>query len=136
MSEDQKGGMVHFNGGVDYALCGVLYLKDGKRVIYEKNGQVINSAPLPEGVGTIYIRSVSGFEERDENKQYTTEGQRFLYSLDNRIFIPFGEEFRMGTANFRGDMIGICTYNNKEAKGYIDVDDFSYYVGNKSNTQR
>ena len=42
----------------------------------------------------------------------------------------------MKTANFRGDMIGICTYNNKEAKGYIDVDDFSYYVGNKPNTQR
>lgn len=136
MSEGQKGGMVHFNGGVDYALCGIQYLKNGKHVIYEKNGQVINSTPLPERVGTIYIRSVSGFEERDESKQYTTEGQHFLYSLDDKTFIPFGEEFRMRTANFRGDMIGICTYNNKEAKGYIDVDDFSYYVGNKPNTQR
>lgn len=37
----------------------------------------------------------------------------------------------METANFRGDMIGIYTYNNQRDDGYVDVDKFSYEVKNR-----
>lgn len=38
---------------------------------------------------------------------------------------------QMRTANFRGDMVGICTYNNQNDKGYIDIDYFEYHVKNR-----
>ena len=31
----------------------------------------------------------------------------------------------------RGDMVGICTYNNLNDKGYIDVDYFEYKAKNR-----
>ena len=95
-----------------------------------------NSGPrLPSNLKTLYIRSVSGFEKRDTNRQYTTEGQHFLYSIDGQNFYPFGDEYRMGTGNFRGDMVGICTYNNQNNRGYIDVDKFHYHIKNKPATR-
>lgn len=131
MVDGQNAGMAHFNGGVNYALCGVIKDSMGIRMVYEKNKRKIYGPLLSLNTRTLYVRSVSGFEERNSNQQYTTEAQHFLYSMDGKKFVPFGEEYRMGTANFRGNMIGIYTYNNTMEKGYIDIDWFDYQVRNQ-----
>ena len=130
-SEGQRAGLVHFNGGVSYATCGLMHATDGKYVVYEQNGKLTRGMRLDFTVTTIYIRSISGFQPRDDARQYTTEAQHFLYSTDGTSFFPFGDEYQMETANFRGDMIGIYTYNNQRDDGYVDVDKFSYEVKNR-----
>ncbi len=134
-TQGQKAGLTHFNGGVHYAFCGIADYGNSKHIIYEADGKSKNGPRLPSNLKTLYIRSVSGFEKRDTNRQYTTEGQHFLYSIDGQNFYPFGDEYRMGTGNFRGDMVGICTYNNQNNRGYIDVDKFHYHIKNKPATR-
>ena len=131
MSYGQKAGLAHFNGGANYAMCGVQYTESGIQLIHENDGKAITGTILSPGQNLLYIRSVSGFEERDDNKQYTSETQRFLYSVDGKVFVPFGGTYQMRTANFRGDMVGICTYNNQNDKGYVDIDYFEYNVKNR-----
>lgn len=116
-------------------FCGIADYGNSKHIIYEADGKSKNGPRLPSNLKTLYIRSVSGFEKRDTNRQYTTEGQHFLYSIDGQNFYPFGDEYRMGTGNFRGDMVGICTYNNQNNRGYIDVDKFHYHIKNKPATR-
>lgn len=127
----QKAGVAHFNGGKNYAFLGIVDDGHSKHILYEKDGKSKNGPQLPDGLRTLYIRSVSGFEERNTNGQYSTEGQHFLYSTDGVNFYPFGEEYKMGTGNFRGDMVGVFTYNNRKGGGYIDVDEFQYRVRNR-----
>ena len=127
----QKAGVAHFNGGKNYAFLGIVDDGHGKHILYEKDGKSKKGPQLPDGLRTLYIRSVSGFEERNTNGQHSTEGQHFLYSTDGVDFYSFGEEYKMGTGNFRGDMVGVFTYNNRNGGGYIDVDEFQYRVRNR-----
>ena len=132
----QKAGMAHFNGGKHYALCGVIDNGHSKHILYESNGKCKVGPQLPYNLQTLYIRSVSGFEKRDRFRAYNTEGQHFQYSTDGKNFHLFGEEYQMGTANFRGNMVGVFTYNNQNNEGYIDVDEFYYFVENTGRRKR
>ena len=134
-TQGQKAGLTHFNGGVHYAFCGIADYGNSKHIINEADGKSKIGPRLPSNLKTLYIRSVSGFEKRDTNRQYTTEGQHFLYSIDGQNFYPFGDEYRMGTGNFRGDMVGICTYYNQNNRGYIGVDKFHYHITNNPPTR-
>ncbi|MCX6320639.1 MAG: hypothetical protein NTX93_02390 [Bacteroidia bacterium] len=75
----------------------------------QKEGKVIASS-------TIYLRSFWGV---DGNSQYA-------FSMDGRIFETLGESYKLTWGNYRGDRIGIFSYNSIEEKGYIDVDWFHY----------
>ena len=44
-----------------------------------------------------------------------------------RHFTPFGETYQLGWGDYRGDRIGIFTYNNDADAGYVDCDSFTYY---------
>lgn len=85
-SEGQRAGLVHFNGGVSYATCGLMHATDGKYVVYEQNGKLTRGMRLDVTVTTIYIRSVSGFQPRDDARQYTTEAQHFFIVLMVQVF--------------------------------------------------
>lgn len=51
---------------------------------------------------------------------------RYSYSTDGLTFTPFGEACRFGWGDYRGERIGIFTYNNDAESGYVDVDSFTY----------
>lgn len=44
----------------------------------------------------------------------------------NKIFTGFGESYSLGWGNYRGDRIGIYSFNQESEQGHIDVDQFSY----------
>jgi hypothetical protein len=50
----------------------------------------------------------------------------YSYSTDGRNFTPFGEPYQLAWGDYRGDRIGIFTFNNKSDTGYVDVDSFIY----------
>lgn len=131
MTDGQKAGLVHYNGGKSYALCGVAAEGKSLHLYYDQNGKTLKGDILPPDVKVLYIKSMSNFQARDYSVQYTTEKQHYAYSFDGKRFIPFGEDFQMSTAGFRGDRVGICTFNNLNDKGYIDVDNFDYEIVNR-----
>lgn len=121
MADGQKAGLAHFNGGKDYACIGVEKNDDSFRLLMETNGKEMAAIPLPRSCSTFYFRTVMGMDDR----------ARFLYSIDGTVFRLLGEPYVLTPANFRGDMIGICTWNDKRNGGYVDVDWFHYEVENK-----
>lgn len=129
MAIGQKAGLVHFNGGKDYAFIGIRRTSAGYVLLHEINGKITQGSRIP--CNTIYLRSVSKFVARKTVGQYSVEPQQFSYSIDGKEYIEFGCPYNMGTANFRGDMIGVFTFNNSKPSGYIDIDWFKYDITNK-----
>lgn len=121
MVEGQHAGLVHFNGGQDYAYLGVIMEQDRKSIIYKDMKTSLLGPVLPADQYDMYIRSVSFFNNE----------LRYQYSLDGVKYFDFGDVYIQRCANFQGDMVGVFTFNNKEDKGYIDVDWFDYMVSNK-----
>ena len=50
----------------------------------------------------------------------------YSYSLDGESFKPFGRPYRLQWGNYRGDRIGIYTFNDDADEGFVSVDYFHY----------
>ena len=112
LAEGQMAGLCHFSR--DASTLGVRrragvtmleFTHDAKRLA----GPAIASARL-------WLRSAWGLDGRSE----------FFYSLDGRDFLPFGEPYQLGWGHYRGDRIGLYTFNNDGEAGFVDVDSFEY----------
>lgn len=118
----QKAGLANFNGGISYSLLEIEVDEQGRRrMVYSGNGKKISGNYLPGKQQYLYMRSSAGFDDI----------QTYKYSLDGKNFISIGECYLLRMGNYRGNMIGVFTYNNIEEKGYIDIDWFNYQVKNK-----
>ena len=51
---------------------------------------------------------------------------RFSYSTNGTSFTTFGNTYQLSWGGYRGDRVGIFTYNAGAAGGYVDVDTFEY----------
>lgn len=110
MENGQKAGFAHFNGGKNSSIIQI-EMKDGKKYIGDELAET----------DCIIFKTVV-----DANKKAS-----FAYSTDEgNTFIDYGELYDLVPANYRGDYIGIFTYNNEQAgdsrAGYVDVDYFHY----------
>ena len=50
----------------------------------------------------------------------------FAWSLDGRHFRTCDETYRLTWGNYRGDRIGLYTFNNVQEAGVADFDSFVY----------
>ncbi len=121
MSNGQKAGLAHFNGGKTYAFIAVVKQENELRLEFEINEQSVEGEVFPYGQDCIYLRTSMGVEDK----------ATFQYSWDGVTFYNLGGIYPMTSANFRGDMIGVFTYNDLAESGFIDVDWFHYRVTNK-----
>lgn len=121
MAEGQKAGLAHFNGGKNYAFLALVKQENEFRLEFEMDGETVKGRTLPLDVSSVYLRTYMDMD----NKAY------FQYSVDGVTFRNCGNVYLMKSGNFRGDMIGLFTYNDLESKGFIDVDWFHYYVKHK-----
>jgi hypothetical protein len=76
---------------------------------------------LPLGTQIIWLRSVVKFDEVNA----------YSYSIDGKIFTPFGGFYKLHGAGFRGDFIGIYCFNDTGDTGYVDVQGFAYTTRNR-----
>ena len=61
----------------------------------------------------------------------------FEYSTNNKTYQRFGPEFTLQFGKWTGDRLGFFCWNDKEEKGWMDVDWFQYeYDGPKGSTTR
>ncbi|TWF35247.1 beta-xylosidase [Chitinophaga polysaccharea] len=51
---------------------------------------------------------------------------RFFYSVDGKLFLPFGAKNQLTWGSYRGDRIGIFNFNTAQECGFVDIDFFRY----------
>ena len=120
MVSGQRAGFVRF-GGV-FHLCGIYMDDAGNRNLFFMNKDGEEARGLVIEGNQLLIRT-----SNDANKA------SFEYSLDGKTFERFGPEFTLQFGKWTGDRLGFFCWNEKEEKGFIDVDWFTYdYDGPKA----
>lgn len=114
MADGQEAGLCHF--AQTYCKIGVQQ-QNGTRVLKFNHSGTITWGPELSRC-TLWLRSV-----------WNIDGiNRFEYSVDGVHFTSFGDAYQLGWGNYRGDRIGLYSYNCESEQGYIDVDQFCYEV--------
>lgn len=95
MNNGQKAGLVHFNGGKNYAFIAVTKQNNVCRMEFEMDGQAAIGTELPSGQNVIFLRTSIGI----------TDEAGFQYSFDGITYHKLGSVYPMKAANFRGDRL-------------------------------
>lgn len=78
----------------------------------------------PDG---IYVNPVIPSDYSDLDCIRVGDGMAtYYYSLDGEHFISFGEPYQMMWGYYRGDRIGIYSFNDEADLGWVDVDYLHY----------
>ncbi|HEX8465221.1 MAG TPA: glycoside hydrolase 43 family protein [Abditibacterium sp.] len=113
LADGQKAGLCHFVAN-NHAVLGVTQ-EGTTRTLEYKNKGTITTGPVISGPD-LWIRSVWGLDGLSQ----------FSYSLDGQTFTDYGAPYQMTWGGYRGDRIGLFSYNNKADAGWIDVDFLRY----------
>ena len=105
------------------AYIGVKMIGNEKKIVYNSSS-LTNKIESKEIIGatiletTIYLRAIAN---------YITGKSNFYYSVDNKDFIKFGDEFTMkyDLSVFTGNKFAIFNYATKSLGGFVDIDWFS-----------
>lgn len=114
MADGQHAGLSHF--AATYAGLGVSRAGSATTLTLNVNGALTAGPRI--GGGAVWLRSAWDLEGTS----------RFSYSLDGRSFVRFGNSYPLSWGGYRGDRIGIFTYN-RTGGGHVDVDTFDCTVG-------
>ncbi len=125
MKPGQEAGLIHFNGGKSYSSIGIIMDEEGKKYLSfnQKDTEILVKE------SDVILRSMVDDQAVNE----------YWYSVDQgETFHKCGEPYELSCGGYRGDCIGIYTYNNHEKRdcsfvpdeetnfGYIDVEYFRY----------
>ncbi len=124
MAEGQEAGLAHFNNGKNESTIGVILTGGIKEMVYGENTNGIaqvDPVSLPPSATTLWLRTDVGFDNVNN----------FSYSTDGRTFVPFGGHFLLKTGKYRGDYVGIYTFDHSGEGGSVDIDWFHYTVQNR-----
>ncbi|HEY8964843.1 MAG TPA: hypothetical protein VIM58_00255, partial [Candidatus Methylacidiphilales bacterium] len=111
MSDGQVAGLCHYGRG----FSGIVVCQEnGSRYVESRTDQGKQRvAPLEKA--RIWFRS-----------EWDLQGvSQFSYSLDGETFTPAGEPYKMTWGDYRGDRVGLFTYNDTAA-GWVDFSHFEY----------
>jgi beta-xylosidase len=122
MADRQEAGLAHFNGGKNYATLGVVQSNGVRSIQFREGAKATPVDALPFGTNDLWLRSTIGVDGLAQSE----------YSTDGKLFKPFGDPYQLKPGGYRGDMIGIYTFNNEADSGYVDVDYFHYEIQNKA----
>ena len=114
MADGQQAGLAHYAGS--WCLCGVAQSGGARTLMYNDGGHVTAGPAITQGA--LWLRSEWGFDGQSQ----------FAYSLDGKTFQPLGAPYQLTWGNYRGDRIGLFTFNDQGERGYLDVDSFHYTV--------
>lgn len=118
LADGQKAGLCHF--AKTSSALGVTQ-NDGKRFLEYRQNKDVSLGPKIEGA-LIWLKSTWGL---DGKSQYS-------FSLDGHTFQEFGASYLLSWGSYRGDRIGVYSYNNQADAGFVDVDFLSYQFTRES----
>ena len=112
MADGQAAGLCHFGKG--YGWIGVTQTNNVRRICYSASGKETTG---PEtSTEEVWLRSV-----------HSLDGDcTWAFSLDGTNFTAFGGRYKFEWANYRGDRLGIFSYNNDADAGQVDCDWLHY----------
>lgn len=117
MADGQHAGLCHFGAArrredpaANSASLGVVQTGAQRRLEYSRDGRS-SRGPVLAGA-TLWLRSTWG---RDGVS-------RFAFSTDGDAFTPFGEPYQLAWGSYRGDRLGLFTFNPAVDAGHVDVD--------------
>ncbi|MBC8097729.1 MAG: glycoside hydrolase 43 family protein [Akkermansiaceae bacterium] len=114
LAEGQKAGLCHFVNP-HHSTFGIRQESGGVRKLEYKNRGKLTHGPEITGTN-LWLKSTWGLDGVS----------RYFYSVDGTNFTQFGEPYQLAWGSYRGDRIGIYSYNNKAEAGHLDVDWFRY----------
>lgn len=112
MVDGQYAGITHYASS--YSTFGVCQKGTLRTVYYNLNGKESTGIQLTGN----YIWLKSYWDYNGINQ--------YAFSLDGKTFVDFGTTSSLSWGNYRGDRIGLFTYNTKAEKGQVDIDWFRY----------
>ena len=120
MAEGQCSGICHFSSA--WSEFGV-QIKDHRQQLYHRTNQTSKDAetiiPLfsqNAPLSSLWLRSTWGLDARCH----------YAYSLDGKVWHEADVSYTLQWGNYRGDRLGLFTYNNKGEAGETTFTDFSY----------
>lgn len=113
MSDGQVAGLTHFSTAGNSALS-IKKVGPDQFLVYTIDGRDSIIAPLTQK--QVWLRSTWDINGLN----------RYAYSLDNRHFTTLSAISFLKWGSYRGDRIGLYTYNTGSEGGFIDVDYFRY----------
>ncbi|MCF7976276.1 MAG: glycoside hydrolase 43 family protein [Phycisphaerae bacterium] len=114
MADGQKAGLCHY--AKTHAALGVAQQGVTRTLEYRLDGRVTAGPRLT--ANTLWIRSTWGLDGKSQ----------FAYSLEGRVYTDLGGPYALSWGHYRGDRLGLYSYNNQAEAGFLDVDYFSYTV--------
>ena len=113
MADGQVAGLCHYNK--NYGTIAVRR-EQGALVIETARNQTILRGP-EVAAKPLWLRS-----------EWDLDGLcRFSYSTDGKTFASLGDPYQFGWADYRGERIGLFSYNNSDEAGYADFGSFTYH---------
>lgn len=112
MADGQVAGLCHY--GRNYATVGIRR-EAGTLVIEAARDEAIVKGPTV-AAKPLWLRSEWGLDGVC----------RFSYSSDGETFATLGDPYQFGWADYRGERIGLFSYNNIGEAGYADFGSFTY----------
>jgi beta-xylosidase len=110
----QEAGLAHFAK----TNCRLAVVRAGRLSKLLRTGQAQETVGPAVTAASIWLRST-----------WSADGMaRFSYSLDGAAFTEIGDACRLSWGAYRGDRIGLYTFNDIEDQGHVDFSDFSYLV--------
>jgi beta-xylosidase len=116
LADGEEAGLAHF--AKTYCTVGVARAGGATKLVVNLNGIRTEGAAIPGA--HIWFRSVWGIEGVS----------RFSYSTDGREFHQIGAPYQLTWGSYRGDRVGLYTFNDAGENGYVDVAEFLYRAGN------
>jgi beta-xylosidase len=113
MADGQYAGITHFST-ISNSLFGVKQSNGVKSLTYSNNGKDTTGITITGK--SIWLKSTWGYEGISS----------YACSLDGKTYIPFGDTYKLTWGSYRGDRIGIFSFNIREDKGFADIDWFKY----------
>jgi beta-xylosidase len=122
MKDGDVAGLAVFQD--PYAFIAVKQNKGSKFLIMVNNGKAIDSLSINST--SVYLRAIAS----NYTKKVT-----FEYSIDNRTFMPIGNELSMSfnLSIFTGNKFCLFNYATRETGGHVDFDWFRMQLSTKNN---
>jgi Beta xylosidase C-terminal Concanavalin A-like domain len=106
--------LAHYNGGSDYASIGIIQNEKGRFLKFTENWKI--NLGIAINSNTIWLKSI--VNNKGINQYY--------YSINGVDYIPFGPTYTLKWGGYRGDNIGMYSFNNQNESGFVDIDWFHY----------
>jgi beta-xylosidase len=112
MLDGQQAGLCHFSK--NYSALGVKQDGAKRMLVYVNNGLVTAGPTIASP--HLWLKSKWGLDGLSQ----------YAFSLDGELFHEFGQPYPLTWGNYRGDRIGLYSYNNQKDAGWVDLTRFDY----------